>query len=220
MEIKNEIIQGDGFKVPCIQFTPSKSRGAALVVHGYGGSKEEQLGMALRVATVGITTCAIDLRGHGENQMPFDVKVLQDLEAALEYCRQFGKVAAVGHSIGGRLAFASSADYKVGISPALGREFRLETREKLRDRRYYRVKEPVFGTLFELMANLPPENFEKQNSLIVYALRDMPDILARCRELESQGFPAVQIEGALHNDIYTLEATFEAVVGKLREWFK
>ncbi len=115
--------------------------------------------------------------------------------------------------------FANSADYKVGISPALGREFRLETREKLRDRRYYRVREPVFGTLFELMVNLPSENFEKENSLIVHASGDMPDILARCRELESKGFPAVEIEGALH-DIYTLEATFEAVAGKLKEWLK
>ena len=216
MKVKMERIQGN---IPCIQFTPSKSRGAVVVVHGYGGSKEEQLGIALRVAMEGITTCAIDLRGHGENQRPFDLDVLQDLETTLDYCRQFGKVAAIGHSIGGRLALTSSADYKIGISPALGKEFARETQEKLRDLRYYRVKQPVFETLFKLIANLPPENFEKDKSLIVYASRDIPDIQARCKELESQGFSTVQIKGALHNDIYTLEETFEAVTSKLREWF-
>lgn len=214
MEVKIEKIQD---KIPCIQFTPLKSKGGAVIVHGYGGSKEEQLGMALRVAIEGITTCAIDLRGHGENQNAFDLDVLQDLETALDYCRQFGKVVAIGHSIGGRLAIISSADYKIGISPALGKDFSPETQEKLRDLRYYRVKQPTFQTLFKLTASIPP-NLEKKNSLLIYASRDVPEIKARCEKLKSQGFPTIQIKGALHNDIYTLEETFNTVTKKLKEW--
>lgn len=217
MEVKIKRINDE---IPCIQFKPSKSRGGAVVVHGYGGSKEEQLGMALRVAREGVTTCAIDLRGHGENQIPFDLDVLQDLETVLDYCRQFGNVAAIGHSIGGRLALASSADYKVGISPALGKGFDMKTQEALKDLRYYRVKQPIFETLFKIIADLPPENFEKDKSIVLYGSRDIPEIMARCRKLESNGFHVVKIKDALHNDIYTLEKTFNTVTGKLQEWFK
>ncbi|MCE7699077.1 MAG: alpha/beta fold hydrolase [Methanobacterium paludis] len=113
MDIKRDLIEGEEFKLPCIQFTPSKSKGAAVIVHGYGGSKEEQLGLAWRVALKGITTCAIDIRGHGENPNSLDRNILTDLEVAISYCRQFGKVAAIGHSLGGRLALVSSADYAV-----------------------------------------------------------------------------------------------------------
>ena len=66
MEIERETIYGDGFTVPCVTFKPSNSRGAVILVHGYGGSKEEILGLAWRIAENRFTTCAIDLRGHGE----------------------------------------------------------------------------------------------------------------------------------------------------------
>jgi hypothetical protein len=44
--------------------------------------------------------------------------------------------------------------------------------------------------------------------------------MTRCRKLESTDFHAVMIKGALHNDIYTLEKTFNTVTEKLEEWFK
>jgi dienelactone hydrolase len=46
MEIKREIIDGDGFEVPCVTFKPPNSRGAVVAVHGYGGLKEETFGLA------------------------------------------------------------------------------------------------------------------------------------------------------------------------------
>lgn len=224
MDIKRELIEGDGFKVPCIQFTPSKSRGAAVIVHGYGGSKEEQLGLAWRVALKGITTCAIDIRGHGENPNSLDGNILTDLEVAVSYCRQFGKVVAIGHSLGGRIALVSSADYVVGISPALGNAYSSETQNALKWKRNYRVKSDSSDLIFNVFAGIPiwqPENDCKaiDHTLIVYGSRDMPDIMASCRELKSRGISVIQIDGALHNDIYNIEATFEVVTGKIGEWF-
>src|SRR5208337_1469406 len=104
MKIEREFIQADGFNIPCVTLTPGVSQGAAVIVHGYGGCKEEQLGLAWRVAEVGITACAIDQRGHGEHELSLDEHVLQDVEAAIAYCRRFGRVAAIGHSSGGRLS--------------------------------------------------------------------------------------------------------------------
>lgn len=224
MDIKRELIEGEGFEVPCIQFTPSKSRGASVIVPGYGGSKEEQLGLAWRVALKGITTCAIDIRGHGENSNSLDGNILTDLEVVISYCRHFGKVAAIGHSLGGRLALVSSADYAVGISPALGSIYSSETQNALKWRRDYRVKADSSDLIFDVFAGLPvwhPEDDRKliDHKLIVYGSRDMPDIMASCKELESKGLSVIQIDGALHNDIYNLEATFEVVTGKIGEWF-
>ncbi|HEX3013685.1 MAG TPA: alpha/beta hydrolase, partial [Methanobacterium sp.] len=82
MEIKRETIDGNGFEVPCVTFKPSKSKGAVVLVHGYGGLKEEMFGMAMRIAENGFTTGAIDLRGHGEHQLDLDGNVLLDLETA------------------------------------------------------------------------------------------------------------------------------------------
>jgi len=41
MNIRREIIEAEGFGIPCAILEPSISHGAAVVVHGYGGCKEE-----------------------------------------------------------------------------------------------------------------------------------------------------------------------------------
>ena len=85
MKIEREFIEADGFGIPCVILTPSVSHGAAVVVHGYGGCKEEQLGLAWRIAEIGITACAIDHRGHGEHKLPLGEDVLQDVETVIKY---------------------------------------------------------------------------------------------------------------------------------------
>src|SRR5271157_6042721 len=106
-------------RIPAIRISPENPVGAAVVVHGYGGCKEEQLGLAWRVAQSGLVADCIDLRGHGDNPRPFDATVLDDVEIAIRNCREFGKVVAIGHSLGGRLSLTSSADFAIGISPPL-----------------------------------------------------------------------------------------------------
>jgi predicted alpha/beta-fold hydrolase len=65
MDIENRFLPGDGCKVPAILIQPEDPIGAAVIVHGYGGNKEEQLGLGWRVAEAGLVACVIDLRGHG-----------------------------------------------------------------------------------------------------------------------------------------------------------
>jgi acetyl esterase/lipase len=218
MNLERAVIQGDGFAVPCVILKPPVSRGAAVIVHGYGGSKEEQLGLAWRIAEIGITACAIDHRGHGEHKLPLDEDVLQDLEAAITYCRRFGKVAAIGHSSGGRLCLISSADFAIGISPALKSEYSAETEKIVKGMRSYRARESFPGANFEILRKLPvPQSIDNTRTLILFGSRDVPEIVSACKELKKDGL-AVEINQGLHADIFLLEETFQQVVKKLRAW--
>jgi hypothetical protein len=56
-----EVSSRDGHRVPAILLEPPAPRGGAALCHGYGGSKEEVLGLALAFALRGCITLAI---GH------------------------------------------------------------------------------------------------------------------------------------------------------------
>jgi len=201
-----------------LKLTPTKSCGGVIVVHNYGGSKEEMLGLALRIAKTGFTTGVIDLRGHGENSLLMDEKVLLDLETTLTFFKQFGKVTVVGHSLGGRLALISSADHAIAISPAISKKFSPKTQEMIRNLRDYRVKRSEID-LFTIMGDIPQLEHDPENVLIVYGSRDVPEIISECEKLVTEGYEVFKVDNALHVDIYTLEPTFEAVINKLQEWY-
>ena len=217
MKVKREIIEGNDFEVPCVAFKPSNSRGAVVLVHGYGGLKEETFGLALHIAEKGFTVGAIDLRGHGEHKLDLDENILLDLETAISHFKSFGKVTAVGHSLGGRLSLISSADYAIGISPALDKTFSPQTRKILEELRGYKVRKSNF-TVFKILKDLPSFQFDEDNSLIIYGSRDVPEIMSKCDKLKSEGVQVVQMENALHNDIFLLGTTFKTVTQKLQEW--
>lgn len=220
MEIERKIIEGNNFRIPSIILTPAHIHGAAVVIHGYGGSKEEQLGLAYRAAETGLKTCSIDLRGHGENKVTFDEKVILDVETAIQYCKPFGKVTAIGHSLGGRLALISSADYSIGISPAISISFGEKTQKILRDLRDYRVYQTFSGQLLEIIKRLPSPDFNNSTKKsIIYASRDIPEIKALCDDLKTKDLSVVEIDDALHSDIFTLEATFQNVVDELKKYY-
>ncbi len=220
MDISRENIQGNGFEIPSITLIPPVAHGSVVVVHGYGGCKEEQVGLAWRIAEIGLKTSVIDLRGHGENRLPLDENVLQDVEATVEYCRAFGKVAAVGHSLGGRLGLVSSADFAIGISPALRTTYSAETRQLIESMRGYRVRESFPGVNFDILKKAPvPGSVDGSRSLLLFGSRDVPEIVATCKELEANGAQVTEIHQALHSDIFLLEETFRHVQKRLREWF-
>ena len=77
-----------------------------------------------------------------------------DLETSISYFRQFGKVTAVGHSLGGRLSLISSADYAIGIAPALNKTYSPQTQELIEEMRDYRVRKSN-SNIFEILNNLP-----------------------------------------------------------------
>lgn len=214
-------IKGDGFNVPAAVFSPEKSSRAAVVVHGYGGSKEEQLGLAWRIAERGITACAIDLRGHGEHRLLLDDKIMLDVTAAVKHCRSYGQVVAIGHSLGGRLALLSDAEFAIGISPALNSTFSPPTMKLLKELRSYRVREQTDDAVFDLFKKLPLYTPSKARSvLMLYGERDVPEIKEACSALASRGEKVVRIDKALHADIFLLEPTFERIERQLDEWFR
>ena len=216
MRISRDFLKGDGFNVPCAMITPAKSAGAVVIVHGYGGNKEEQLGLAWRVAEMGFVACTIDLRGHGENALEFGDDALKDVEAAIGYCRRYGKVIVIGHSLGGRLALLSSADAVIALSPALCKTYSTPIHEGITSLRTYRVQEREVASVFGMLERLPvwqPANGRRV--LIIYGSRDMQDIAAACRELKARGVPAIEVPGGLHNDIFLLEATVAAIKDEL-----
>ncbi len=216
--IIKESIPGNNFDVPCIRLMPTNAHNAAVIVHGYGGCKEEPLGLAWRVAGSGLAVCSIDLRGHGEHRLPMDEHIQDDIEAAIKYCRSFGKVTVIGHSLGGRLALISSADHAIGISPALNRTFSPQTQEILKNLRSYRVREMYPGQNFELLQNMPVYKHEAdREDMVIYGSRDVPEIISACNEIRPF-VHTVQVENAFHNDIYTLEATFNCVIKQLSDW--
>jgi dienelactone hydrolase len=114
-----DLRSSDGYAVPAYLLEPDRPAGAIALAHGYGGAKEQMLGLAARLAEAGFATCCPDLRGHGEHPAPLGPGLLHDLDAAVGYCRRYGRVAALGHSLGGRLALMSSADLLIAVSPAI-----------------------------------------------------------------------------------------------------
>jgi dienelactone hydrolase len=219
MEIQRQLIESNEGNLPSVIITPANPVGAAVIVHGYGGSKEEQLGLAWRIAEAGIVACAIDLRGHGQNTLLLDEKVVLDVESALRYCRRFGKVVAMGHSLGGRLSLVSNADYAVGISPALSTVFGKQTREDMKNLRKYKVRDSDSGDFLAVFRNIPVwESRQEKPALIIYGSRDMPEIVAACDEIKD--IPVLKIEEALHGDIFLNEVTYEKITIQLQQWFQ
>jgi hypothetical protein len=220
VNIRSTTIEGNGLKVPAIRIAPKDPVGAAIIVHGYGGCKEEQLGLAWHVAQAGLVTFALDLRGHGEHPLPLDENVFEDVELAIWNAREFGKVVSIGHSLGGRISLMSSADFAIGISPPLDGTYGLKTEELLKKLRGYRVRTDKPGKVFDLLARIPAwEDRDGSKSMIVYGSRDVPEIVISCDQLRATKANVLRIEEALHSDTYLLEATFEAVSKQLNKWF-
>lgn len=206
--------------MPSVIISPAEPKGGAVIAHGYGGCKEEQLGLAWRVAECGLAACAIDLRGHGEHQLTMDSEFLADMEAAIRHCRKYGKVVAIGHSLGGRLALMSSADYAIGISPPIDPDYCARTQELLHKVRSYRVKEERSGAVFDYLKGLPALKGDRGGrTLVIYGSRDVPEIVDSCDVLKATGANVLRIEEARHGDTYQLESTFAAIAEQLARWF-
>ena len=213
-------IPGEGFSVPGVILTPQQVEGAAVIVPGYGGNKEELLGLAWRIAVAGIAACAIDLRGHGEHSLALDENVALDVTAAIHYCSRYGKVTTIGHSLGGRLALLSGADYAIGVSPALNTVFSDPTQAMITKLRSYRVREKHPGINFEILRQIP--QFARQPerpAAILYGSRDVPEIVNAAAQLKQEGVPVNEIAGAFHSDIFFLEETFAVIGKRLKAWY-
>ncbi len=185
--------------------TPQDPKGAVVVVHGYGGTKEKTLGLAWSIAEKGFITGCIDLRGHGEHSFDLDCNILSDVESAISHFKNYGNVTVVGHSFGGRLALISSADYAIGISPALGRNFSNEVQNNIRESMDYLVHKSPNISLFNILnEDVDLLKFAPDKKLLIYGTRDLPEIIFECEDLKSKNLDVIKIDDALHSDIFYL----------------
>lgn len=204
----------DGHQVPAVLFKPPAARGGAVVSHGYGGTKEDVLGLALAVAIRGWAAVAIDLRGHGEHPASVDAGFLEDINGAIDHMRRFGGTVAIGHSFGGRLALASEADRAIGISPSIFRGISAEGQVMMETFSSARVRELRPGYLLEIAAAIPPIRDDGKPRFIVHSERDVPGILAGLQALSLANLKRVAVP-----PLYTKAPTDPRVLDYLPVWF-
>jgi dienelactone hydrolase len=177
----------DGHLIPAWLLTPEgRPGGGAVVIHPYGGTKEQMLGVALALVEKGIACLLPDLCGHGENHTEIGVGMLQEMEAAIQYARRFGAASAVGISLGGRLALMSSADCMVAISPAVVSEISPQGKWMFENFPSPAVREPYSGYVTELLDKLGPVPKHARPCLLLYAERDIPMILQGATGLQAE----------------------------------
>jgi hypothetical protein len=203
-------MKSDGIDIPSIKITASDDAPDVVVLHGYGGSKEEQLGLSWRISMLGFNTLTVDLRGHGENILPLSIKIQDDLDGLIRTIKRPSRpVVAIGHSLGGRIALLSNAEYRIGLSPALPSSFSEQTQATITMLRQYRVKEEHPAVLFDILEKLPLVDAGLgTHDALVYGSRDVPEIIQYGRKLSGTLRHAVEIENARHSDIFLLEETF------------
>lgn len=181
----------DGHAIPAFLLEPPSPRGAAVVCHGYGGSKEQMLGVAVEVAEKGTATLVIDLCGHGENMAPIGPSMLDELESAVAFARRFGKTAVIGHSLGGRLALMSSADMMVAMSPSVMVQMSPQGKWMFENLPSPGVREPYTGYVNELLEKLGPVPSHGRPCLLLYAERDIQALLDGAAGLQ-QNLPGAE----------------------------
>jgi pimeloyl-ACP methyl ester carboxylesterase len=209
-----EVSSRDGHRVPAILLEPPAARGGAALSHGYGGSKEEVLGLALAFALQGWSTLAIDLRGHGAHPAALDPGLLQDLNGAVDHARRFGITVAIGHSLGGRLALMSDADLAIGFSPSVVRGISAAGQTMMTTFTSPRVREDHPGYLLEIVQAMPPIPDDGKRRFIVHSEKDVPGILAGLEALSLRNLERVSVK-----PLYTEPATDPRLLAYLPIWF-
>ena len=172
-----DLRSADNHAIPAYLFLPESPRGAAAVVHGYGGCKEQMLGISARLAEGGWASLAIDIRGHGEHPAALDEGMLQDVEAALNALRRYGSVVAVGHSLGGRLVLLSTADLVIAISPAVASRPSEEGRQMLLAFGATTVRSPSPMYILELLQKMEQMKQPTRPALLLHGDQDIPTLI-------------------------------------------
>jgi alpha-beta hydrolase superfamily lysophospholipase len=106
----------DGQRLGYRYFEGRPGGGIAVVVHGSTGSSISMAGVARALATKGVSSYVIDLRGHGESGPLGDIAYrgqleddMADLLALIGQRHPGEKRILIGHSLGGAFAFRIAA---------------------------------------------------------------------------------------------------------------
>jgi len=167
----------DGHPIPAFLMAPKTAQSGAVLIPPYGSTKEHMLGIAALLAEQQVACLSIDPCGHGANRTEIGVGMLDEVEAAIAYMRRYGRVGAVGISLGGRLSLMSSADYMVAISPAVVQEVSPQGKWMFENFPSPAIREPYSGYVIELLEKLGPVQPHDKPCLLMYAQRDIPAIM-------------------------------------------
>ena len=99
---------------------PIPQKGVVLM-HGFQGNKETQLGLARLLALEGYIAYTIDMSAHGEDRQAFRYgRNAEYIQEAVEFLRKRGtkKVAVVAHSTGAGSAVFAMAGYSLKVEDA------------------------------------------------------------------------------------------------------
>ncbi|HYB77038.1 MAG TPA: hypothetical protein VEE85_02475 [Candidatus Bathyarchaeia archaeon] len=175
----------DGHNIPAYLLAPESAHGGAVLIPGYGGAKEHMLGIAVALAEAGIASLTIDFCGHGENRTTIGPGMRDEMESAIGYMRRFGQTAALGISLGGRMALMSSADCMVAISPSVVTVMSPQGKWMFENFPSPFVREPYAGYVLELLDALGPVPPHDRPCLLLYAERDIPALLDGAQGLKA-----------------------------------
>jgi pimeloyl-ACP methyl ester carboxylesterase len=194
-----------------IEARPFRAEG--LVVHGYGGNKEEMMGLALDVAqSSGLRLVVFDLPGHGDFTgtalaLTSAVGGLNEALADLERPELL-----IGHSLGARIGLMSQLPMAVLISMPGAAVFEGSPRDLLRVLRARRVVEasPYSGLREILNVDVAPA----ADTLMVRADHELRSSVAMASAWQALKVDCRRIDDTDHRDVVSSPRTFETI----NEW--
>lgn len=187
-----------------------------LIIHGYGGCKEEMLGLAVGLAArLPLKLLVFDLPGHGDvAKEPLTLAAARDAVATA--AAVFDNPAFfVGHSLGARIGLLSGLEMAVCISMPGAARFEGSRAELLRTLRARRVNEvaPLSGLVEVLENGAAPA----ARTLLLCAGCELESVTDLAAAWSLQGIPCRQIKGSSHNDIVSAHETREVAAGWLKD---
>jgi pimeloyl-ACP methyl ester carboxylesterase len=194
-----------------IESQPYRAEG--LVVHGYGGNKEEMLGLALDVAQrSGLRLVVFDLPGHGDfTGAPLELaSALGCVNEALAELER--PQVLIGHSLGARVGLMSQLPTAVLISMPGAAVFEGSPRDLLRTLRARRVIEtsPYSGLREILSVDVAPA----PDTLMVRADHELRSSIAMVSAWQALNVGCRRIDDTDHRDVISSPTTFKAI----NEW--
>lgn len=182
---------------------PSSPRG--LMIHGYGGNKEELLGLGVQLALeLGVGLLLFDLPGHAPDRD--DLLTMATATAAVRARLEAEAAPAfvVGHSLGARLGLLAGVPVLAAISPpgpALFDGNRRALIETLRSRRV-RERTPYSGLQEIITATVSPA----AEMWLCYASNDLKSVKDLAQNWQEHA-TIERISGTSHLDIVSHSAT-------------
>lgn len=184
----------------CYRVHGPEPKTSGIAIHGYGGNKEELLGLAVHLAErCNADIIVPDLPGHGSRQDTLFTRA-NSLEILNRIGTRFGPPdLIVGHSIGAHLGLQLNPPVAVALSMPGEAFFEGSLREMLSILRARRVREnSVYGGLREVLA---VEVEPAARTLLLVAEQDIKSVKDIAETWATSGIECKVIEASNHLDI-------------------